>query len=225
MAVAGIDFGGVIPNVQSIALGRDNLNDGTYGNSNSWIGGDADSGPGFAGINLNGLFEVNRVAFGRDNGNTDTDACGGTCTDRWQGEYTFQYTQVANADETTPVTNDPTTGWATTFSLNYDQPLVDDGPGGDFTAFLRHEFSVSQGGQAVLASAIRVLVPATGLGGGTAIDELEVYAVPEPSSFAFLGLIAVSGWVGQTTDPSGASSGVLGFPLAADSVVQRRRVG
>jgi len=46
------------------------------------------------------------------------------------------------------------------------------------------------------ATGIRVLVPASGLGGGgTAIDELEVYGspIPEPTS-AVLALLAAGGW-------------------------------
>ena len=70
---------------------------------------------------------------------------------------------------------------------------VPDGPGGLFTGYLRHEFDVAQGDGPVMATGVRLLVPAVGLAGGTAVDELEVYVVPEPSSacLALIGLIAV----------------------------------
>ena len=44
----------------------------------------------------------------------------------------------------------------------------------------------------MLATGVRLLVPAVGIAGGTAIDELEVYVVPEPSSacLVLIGLLA-----------------------------------
>ncbi|HEX2751096.1 MAG TPA: hypothetical protein VHM91_24015, partial [Verrucomicrobiales bacterium] len=51
------------------------LNDGIYGNPNSWIG---DSESSFAGLNFNGSFTVNHVAFGRDNTGGFADRAGGT---------------------------------------------------------------------------------------------------------------------------------------------------
>lgn len=162
-----------------------NLNDGIYGNANSWISGsgDPDGPPAIAGVALGSLQPVTSIAFGRDNGNTETDACGGTCVDRWTGQYTLQ---VTTADDPAAAADD---AWTTLAAINY---LTDfpDGPGGDFTGYLRHEFDVAQGDDPVLATGVRLLVPAVGLAGGTAIDELEVYVVPEPSS-AFLALIGL----------------------------------
>jgi hypothetical protein len=145
----------------------------------------------FAGVSLDGLFVVDSIAWGRDNGNgafddsaAGTDACGGQCDDRFAGTYTIQFTQVPGANSSTTHTGDPTTGWADIGGVNYT--AVDDiGPGGEFTGYLRHEFSVlNDDGSPIIASGIRLLVPATGLGGGTAIDEIEVYGspVPEPST-------------------------------------------
>lgn len=173
-----------------------NLNDGHYGNSNSWIGGNLPGGvpAPFAGVLLDGLFYVDSIAWGRDNGNgafddsfAGSDACGGQCDDRFAGTYTIQYTQLTTADASTPFTGDPTTGWADVGTVNYTA-VNDAGPGGEFTGYLRHEFSVQAGGGPVLASGIRLLVPSTGLGGGTAIDEIEIYgsAVPEPSTYALV---------------------------------------
>lgn len=49
--------------------------------------------------------------------------------------------------------------------------------GEQFTTYLRHEYQVMQAdGSPVRATGVRLLVPAAGLGGGTAIDELEVYS-------------------------------------------------
>ncbi|MCA9266392.1 MAG: PEP-CTERM sorting domain-containing protein [Planctomycetales bacterium] len=162
-----------------------NINDGIYGNSNSWIGAAA-SGD-FAGVALNGEHLVTSVAWGRDNGNgavddsfAGSDACGGQCDDRWPGNYTLQFTQVGDP-ATAAFTGDPTTGWATIGAVNYSL-AVDGDVGGGFTPFLRHEFDVRQNGQPISATGIRI----ADLAGGTAIDELEVYSVPEPSSIALI---------------------------------------
>ncbi len=151
-----------------------NLNDGYYGNSNSWIGGDDDpyAPLQFAGIALAEETEISAIAWGRDNGNNVTDACGGQCTDRSQGTYVLQFTRVAGPDADTPDTGDASSGWQTIGELDYR--MSDD----TFTTYLRHAYSVSQGEKGVVATGIRLLVPTTGLGGGTAIDEIEIYGLP-----------------------------------------------
>jgi hypothetical protein len=173
-----------------------NLNDGEYGNSHSWIGGDANPFPApFAGVSLDGLFYVDEIAWGRDNGNIagDTGCGGGICPDRDTGLYTIQFTQVGGADQNTPETGNPATGWATvgTVDIQRDDPGV-------FDAHLRHEFEIGNSdGSPIVASALRLKVPSTGLGTGTAIDEIEIYGrpVPEPGTWALaaaaLSLIAL----------------------------------
>jgi hypothetical protein len=160
------------------------VNDGRYGNSNSWIG--AQAGGDYAGVTLAGLTPVTSIAWGRDNGNNVTDACGGQCGDRSLGDYVIEYTQVPEP-ALAMVTGDPATGWAQIGTVNYavQQDAV---PGGGFTPFLRHEFEVSLNGQPIMASGIRL----SGLAAGTAIDELEVYGVPEPSSILTILLGCVS---------------------------------
>ncbi|MFN0127196.1 MAG: hypothetical protein ACKV19_10990, partial [Verrucomicrobiales bacterium] len=157
-----------------------NLNDSLYGNANSWIGGGSPS-PAFAGINLGGLASLNGFAFGRDNGNNANDACGGQCTDRSLGLYTIQITRVGVPDADTPDTGEAATGWQTIATIEYlasDDTQV----GGAFTSYFRHEFEMAQGTEAIQATGFRILVPATGIGGGTAIDEIELYgpAVVDP---------------------------------------------
>ena len=161
----------------------ENINDGFYGNSNSWIGGDDNpfAPIQFAGVNLGDMFQINTIAWGRDNGNGEvddsfpgTDACGGQCDDRSPGLYTIQYTSIADANADTEETGDASTGWRTIGSLTYNI-TEDRDVGGGFTPFLRHEYEVMLEGQPIPATAVRLLVPRTGLGGGTAIDELEVY--------------------------------------------------
>ncbi len=149
----------------------ENLNDGFYGNANSWIGGtDNPFAPeAFAGIDLDGSQFVTSIAWGRDNGNDVTDACGGQCTDRSFGNYELQYTQTADPDADTELTGDAATGWKTigevAYSTNND----------DFASYLRHEFTISDGTGGMQATGLRIMVPGTGLGGGTAIDEIEIY--------------------------------------------------
>ncbi len=144
-----------------------NVNDGFYGNSRSWIAdfanGDADP---FIGVAFDGAVDFNAIAFGRDNGNTLTDACGGTCTDRSLGSYTIQVTLVDNPDAFTLETGDTSTGWATVGELKYN---FDDET---FTSYLRHEFSLTTaGGGALSATGLRIKVSNPNL----AIDEIEVY--------------------------------------------------
>ena len=162
-----------------------NLNDGEYGNSHSWIGGDVNPYPApFAGVALDGLFYVDEIAWGRDNGNVagDPGCGGGICPDRDLGIYTIQFTQVDGANQDTPETGDPATGWTSigTVDLQLDDP-------GAFDAHLRHEFEIGNSdGSPILASALRLKVPFTGLGAGTAIDEIEIYGspIPEPGTWA-----------------------------------------
>ena len=163
-----------------------NLNDGLYGNSNSWIGGNAPEP--YAAIRLPGLATLTSFAFGRDNGNgafddssAGTDACGGQCDDRSLGIYTIQITRVAFPDASTTDTGDAATGWQTIGTLEYSGS-EDTAPGEGFTAHLRHEYEIAAGANPVQATGFRILVPATGLGGGTAIDEIELYgpAVVDP---------------------------------------------
>jgi hypothetical protein len=87
------------------------VNDGLYGNSNSWIGSGVS--PNYIGLNFGGPIAIDRIAWGRDNGNMTTDACGGQCADRSLGTYTLQYTTVAGPGTGTTVTGDASTGWRT----------------------------------------------------------------------------------------------------------------
>ncbi len=112
-----------------------NLNDGYYGNSNSWIGGTWD-GQQFAGVAFGKTIDVASVAFGRDNGNLESDACGGQCTDRSMGLYTLQFTQIATPDASTVDTGDAATGWQTLGTI--DLKISND----NFDTYLRHEFQV-----------------------------------------------------------------------------------
>ncbi|MBI4584313.1 MAG: hypothetical protein HY717_09860 [Planctomycetes bacterium] len=153
------------------------LNDGLYGNTNSWIG---ESGnPGFAGINLRGLFTIRSIAFGRDNGGEAQEY-----TDRNQGLYILQVATVPDAGAATPASEWKSVGYA-----NYAGAFPPDG-----LPWLRHRFNFN----AVEATAVRILVPAVGLGEGTAIDELEVYeeageVVEPPPGLKTLALLEVGG--------------------------------
>ncbi len=160
-----------------------NLNDGFYGNSNSWIGGDTNpfAPVAFAGIRFNDAVPIKRIAWGRDNGNgqfddsqAGTDACGGQCDDRSVGTYKLQYTTVAGPDADTDDTGDAATGWATIGELTYNSSQ-DRTPGSGFTSYLRHEYDVRLNARPINATGIRIVVPSAGLGGGTAINEIEIY--------------------------------------------------
>ena len=143
------------------------LTDGIYGNGNSWIGNSGS--PGYAGVSFGGLFTIGGFAFGRDNL--------GTYGDRTLGVYTLQYTRVASPGTGTPFTGNAGTGWANIGTLDYQ------GAGaGLFTApSLRHRFIFSP----VAATGIRLLVPDTGIGPGTCIDELEANPPDTSGDVAF----------------------------------------
>ena len=168
------------------------LNDGFYGNGNSHINNTAPA-PAWSGVLLGSTLPVTSIAFGRDNGNgnwDDTlsppgnDACGGQCDDRWgaggaglgapAGTYDLQFTADGGVN------------WNSIGLLTYDGIGGDIAPGGTFTPWLRHEYGISQGGGPVLANGIRLILP--GAANNVAIDEIEVFAVPEPSGLALLGL-------------------------------------
>ena len=145
-----LDYGGV----HTIA----HLNDEIYGNDNSWIGSNPSPtlGKGFAGIAFDGVYEIDRIAFGRDNLDE--------YEDRYAGEYLLQYTTVPNPDKATSDENwtDITTIWLPADS--FGNPNV------------RHLYEFSP----VSATGIRLIVPYTfsqSSGQGTAIDEIEVYRV------------------------------------------------
>lgn len=169
-----------------------NLNDGRYGNANSWIGGSFTGAP-FAGISLGNLHVLSGFAIGRDNGNNVTDVNGGQLTDRSLGLYTVQITRVAAPGSATPDTGSAATGWQTIGTLDYTAN-VDNTIGEGFTSYFRHQYEITEGGSGVQATGLRLLVPATGVGGGTAIDEIELFGgvVPEPATAA-MALLSLGG--------------------------------
>lgn len=156
-----------------------NIKNGTYGNSSSWIGAYDAPNPSYVGLNLAGSYQLTGIAWGRDNGNNVTDACGGQCGDRSLGVYAIEFTQVGSPGVATPVTGNPLTGWAPLGTLNY-QSSDDTVVGGAFTSYFRHQYGITtSGGAPVAATAVRLVVPDnTGIGSGTAVDELELYGSP-----------------------------------------------
>jgi len=126
------------------------LNDGIYGNRNSWIGNSGS--PGFAGIDFGGRYTVSSIAFGRDNS--------GTYGDRCLGVYTLQYTT-----EDVPNEWSPDDIWITVGTIQSD-PVCPPMP------WVRHRYNFAP----VEATGIRLLVPGTGITVGTCIDELEAYS-------------------------------------------------
>ncbi|MBX3747349.1 MAG: hypothetical protein KF833_18725 [Verrucomicrobiae bacterium] len=151
-----------------------NVNDGLYGNTQSWI--PAPSSSPFIGIRLPAPAWIRSVAWGRDNGDA-TDCCGGTLTDRALGLYTLQITRVSTPGSDTPETGDPSTGWVTVATLDYKAaaPNV-------FTPHLRHRYEVTERDAPILATGLRLKVP----NDQTAIDELEINPRPSPDQNVLL---------------------------------------
>ena len=191
----------------------DHLNNGLYGNGESWIGNSAN---GFAGVAFSGAATIDRIAWGRSNV-TGGDPCGGgVCTDRSLDTYTVQYTTVANPDAATPDGN-----WTTIGQVTYD--------GATPTPHLRHlyQFPAVEN-----VTGVRIRIVNT----TTAIDEIEVYA-PAPPDAVFgatfaatevlpdpppIVLSEVSGTVGQSFfielhNPDDAPVSIDGFVLASST--------
>lgn len=74
----------VLPGYPAHTIGH--LNDGVYGNGNSWIGNSIDS---WAGLDMGVRTRLTGFAFGRDNSS-------GGFTDRTSGSYQIQYTQSSS---------------------------------------------------------------------------------------------------------------------------------
>jgi len=125
------------------------VNDGLYGNSNSWINNSAGS---FAGVAFDQAHAIDRIAFGRDNGGEATQY-----TDRW-GTYTLQYTTVASPDAATP-----DAAWHDIDTLAYGGGFP------DATPWLRHlwGFNPIEG-----VTGVRVMTHENGI----CLDEIEVYS-------------------------------------------------
>ncbi|HQL72403.1 MAG: hypothetical protein BWX88_01436 [Planctomycetes bacterium ADurb.Bin126] len=146
------------------------LNDETYGNNNSWIG---TSSWTYAGVIFAEASTIDAIAFGRDNGGEATQL-----VDRYQGEYVLQYTTadlaILNAALATPGFNWNTITWNTIRVMDYTGQWPGEG-------YLRHLWQFDAIPD---ATGVRILASA----GGTAIDEIEVRAIPEPVSLACLAL-------------------------------------
>jgi hypothetical protein len=178
-----------------------------YGNSQSWIADFPNGDPApYIGVAFGQSVAMNNLAWGRDNGDTVVDACGGTCMDRSVGTYTIQYTQVAAPGLDTVDTGDAATGWATLGTVEY-QGGTDNAA---FTAYLRHRFDISSGGGPVSATGVRLKVSDPNL----CIDELEVNSPPDPTPpiSNFLVITPAAGFTaewdlndGKLNDPSSPS--------------------
>jgi hypothetical protein len=157
-----------------------NLNDGRYGNANSWISdlgipGGSDPGP-FAALRFDGSVMITNIAWGRDNGNVAGDCCGGTLVDRSLDTYTLQFTAASAPDASLPETGDAATGWQDLGTVTFGAAAPP-----FFTPYLRHRFDLALNGGPVQATGLRIKVA----NGETAIDEIEVntsITPPPPAS-------------------------------------------
>ena len=150
-----------------------NVNDRQYGNNHSWVGNRlVESEGAFIGLNLgeNPIPNIQSIAFGRSNVTKGEPCPGEICTNRTSGQYTIQFTRVPNPDPSVTTTEDPSTGWATIGTLDYDAPL---GPNFQ-NPHQRHRYNFSP----VAATGIRIIVPSVGIALGTGIDEIELYDQP-----------------------------------------------
>jgi hypothetical protein len=170
-----------------------NVNDGFYGNSRSWIAhfGTPDPDP-YIGLDFGEEIVVRQVAWSRDNGDDVDNCCDGEATDRALGVYTVQITRVGTPETATTETGDPATGWVTVGTVEYKAA------GDVFRPHLRHAFSLTEGGQPLRATGLRLKVSDPGM----AIDELEVNVNPALMALAE-GLIVLTPEAGFTLEWDG----------------------
>lgn len=144
-----------------------NLNNGLYGSGEDWLNLAAGS---YGGISFHSSAKITSVAFGRDNGGEANQY-----TDRCVGTYTLYYTQVPAPGTSTTITSNEATGWKTIGTITIAEG------GGSVTRYLRHQFEIGlSGGGDLMASGIRIDVPT-----GAAIDELELYPLPDSGTINF----------------------------------------
>jgi hypothetical protein len=156
----------------------DHLNNGLYGNAESWLGNNTGANTAFAGVAFDGVQTINSLAFGRD-------ATGGF-SDRDLGTYVFEFTR----DEFDPLSIASVNGasWQQFLTVNYPG----DAPAGQ--EHLRHQFDFAA---IDFVTGVRVLLSTN----SNAIDELEVFGiatVPEPTSIAIWSLLGFAGLIGAT---------------------------
>jgi choice-of-anchor C domain-containing protein len=136
----------------------DDLNDGLYGNVDSWIS-DVEE-PHFAGVRFDGPQNITAVAWGRDNGTG-----GYVFQDRWAGRYTIQFTTVPTPDASTPDAD-----WTTVGTVEYSGA-----PGEPPAPSLRHRYDVARNGQPIAATGVRLVLSNGGYPHGVDIDEIEAF--------------------------------------------------
>ena len=136
----------------------DDLNDGLYGNADSWISDVQE--PHFAGVRFNRVRNVTAVAWGRDNG-----AAAPFFDDRWAGRYSIQVTTVTNPNAETP-----DSAWTTVGTVEYGGAA-----GGPTNPWLRHRYELTRNGQPIAATGLRLVLDRGGHGNGIDIDEIEAF--------------------------------------------------
>src|SRR5262249_42110579 len=140
-----------------------NLNDGRYGSSSSWIPAPNDGSP-FVILRFNQIIPLNSIAWGRDNGDTNEAACGGTCLDRSLGNYTIQYTLASDPAVVVLSSIDPSNAWTTVATVQYLSAQS------GFTPSLRHRFDFrANDGHPLLATGVRFRPSVS-----NTIDEIEI---------------------------------------------------
>jgi len=126
----------------------DHLNDGLYGNDNSWLS--ATSNTGIAGVTLDGDYRIDAIAFGRSNT--------GSHTDRVAVDFTIESSTGGGA----AVVRQTVTGRTDPLRVQYD--FINPGSTGAINTFV--------------ADDVQINITASSTNDQPCIDELEIYGRP-----------------------------------------------
>ena len=219
---SGADYFGSSEYPSSSSHSKAHINDGKYGNKYSWLADLStivDPSP-YIGVKFDTARAISGIAWSRDNGNNVTESGNtsvyGQYGDRSLYEYTLQYTRVADPEAVTADDADPTLGWATigTFDYQSDDDTV---VGGGFTSFFRHEYGLAKDGRPITATGVRIKPSSNEV----CIDEIELYApVPDQGLTTWLdsaGGVETSGsdvtvWRDQSGNGNDATPGSATAP-------------
>ena len=163
-----------------------NINDGLYGNAESWL--PALSGSGSIGVRFTQAADVTSFAWSRDNSSSPQ------YVDRSIGTYTVQFTTVAS-----PGTATLSSDWTTVAAITLSAAT------GGYLPSLRHEFTITDSSGRPISGVTGIRIITSNEANAICIDELQVfrqvYRTNGSGSLFGTGTYATAASGGTTTTP------------------------